>query len=863
MTPDVTKHLERAKRCLEKNRVEDAIEAYQAVLEAAPTHQEAMQALGDLYARLDQPERAATYYGKLFDRLTDPRDDLKAIALYTRFLKLVPQPPERVARYALLLQKQNRPEEAIEQYQLATEQFIAQGRGDAALACQERLAQLDPNNGVRHFAQGELAERQGKPLIAARGFLRAGQLALAAGELDRALELFARAHQLAPTERGVALVYAQARLRQGTALGDAAALKLLERFSTSESDSTYLETFGEALMRAGQLVRARGVLEQFYKEKAGSYEKLFDLADRCLKARQDDQAIQILTSVKKRMLDSRRESEFAAQLDRLAEANPSSLRLTEFWGALYNELNREAKYFDVLIRLFDLHLEAGNPSAACETLERMVDVDPYDFRNQQRLEQLEGRVDPAYLRGVASRLVQAASQGPAAPTIGRSLSEEAADDDRFMEEGRAEHALEDLLVQAEIFLQYSLHPKAIERLQKIAEMFPGEEEHNERLRNLYQMAHWSPAGSKIRAEAARASSSSGGITGKTGTYSVETLRDLSKISEINQTVYRQATPRAMLSVAVNEVGTYLRVMRCLAVVGAPGQPPQMAAEFCAPGVEASAGSLIVRLLGHLERAAPDSLGGLPLEAAAAPVLREMGLETALGVPLTDKETQAPAGMLVAGCAAPHKWKPNETYFLQAVGDQMLLSLHHTRLRTLVRTLAVADEKTGLLARSSYTDCLLGETQRAKSQGTPLAVALLQIDRGSELIHQQGEAQVENHMEQLARVLQPVVRQNDLAVKYNAWSLAFILPDTTLAGARSLAEKLRKVAVGVRPPWDGAQLTLSAGVAEAIARPDYDSEDIVTDLINRAEFGLEDARKMGGGTIVSPEIPGAEKQHVPN
>ena len=50
MTPDVTKHLERAKRCLEKNRVEDAIEAYQAVLEAAPTHQEAMQALGDLYA---------------------------------------------------------------------------------------------------------------------------------------------------------------------------------------------------------------------------------------------------------------------------------------------------------------------------------------------------------------------------------------------------------------------------------------------------------------------------------------------------------------------------------------------------------------------------------------------------------------------------------------------------------------------------------------------------------------------------------------------------------------------------------------------------------------------------------------------
>src|SRR2546425_246542 len=139
--------------------------------------------------------------------------------------------------------------------------------------------------------------------------------------------------------------------------------------------------------------------------------------------------------------------------------------------------------------------------------------------------------------------------------------------------------------------------------------------------------------------------------------------------------------RAIPSVAVNEVGTYLRVMRCLAVVGAPGQPPQMAAEFCAPGVEASAGSLIVRLLGQLERAAPDSLGGLPLEAAAAPVLREMGLETALGVPLTDKETQAPAGMLVAGCAAPPQWKPNEEYFLPAVRDPMLLGLPPTPFGT--------------------------------------------------------------------------------------------------------------------------------------------------------------------------------------
>ena len=51
MAADVSKHLERAKKFLEKNRVEDAIEAYLGVLELAPQHTEATQALGDLYLR--------------------------------------------------------------------------------------------------------------------------------------------------------------------------------------------------------------------------------------------------------------------------------------------------------------------------------------------------------------------------------------------------------------------------------------------------------------------------------------------------------------------------------------------------------------------------------------------------------------------------------------------------------------------------------------------------------------------------------------------------------------------------------------------------------------------------------------------
>ena len=861
MASDVNKHLDRAKRFLEKNRVEDAIEAYLAVLDEAPQHQEATQALGDLYARIDQPDRAAVYYGMLFDLLVDPKDETKALAIYNRFLRsnAAQQPPERIARYAFLQQRQNRPDEAVEQYTKAGELFAAAGRDEDALFCWERISQLEPDNLARQMKLAEGAERLGKGALAARAFLRAGQLATTKGAAADALNLLGRAQKLAPQERSVALLYAQANLQSGNAVR---AVALLEPFATSESDAPFLQTYAEALMGAGQLERANEVLGRLLSEKNEGLTQLFDLADRHAATGQDQKATAILETLKRRMFADKKQNDFATLLDGLGAKYPHSQGILEFWAGIHSELNRESQYFEVLIKLFDLYLTSGNVKKAAESLERLVDIDPYDYRNQERLELLRGRVDEAYASRIASRLLRAGqATGGHAP---RSASPTGPGPLSNTDEGRQMQALEDLIVQTEIFLQYSLQSKALERLQKIASMFPGEEARNARLSSLYQTANWWPPGAqKTKAEPAAKGQTSappaaepqtGSISSKTGVYSAETLRDLSKISEINQKIFRQQTPRAMLNTAVNEVGSYLHATRALAVVGAPGRPPEMAAEFCGSGVKPAPGAQVVLLLAQMEKAEADQLGGLVVQSAEGSILRDLGVNTALGVMILDKETQTPAGMLIAAHADEHKWKPNEVYFLQAIGDQMLMSVSHTRLRSLVRRMGVSDERSGLLSRSSYVSCLLTEADRAKSQGTPLALAVLQIDRGGEILRQQGEPPLERFLEQLARALQPIVRQNDVAVKYTAWSLAFVLPDTTLAGAQNLADKLRRAGSGLRPTWDSTQITLSAGIVEAVPRPDYDSEDIVTDLINRAEFSIEEARKHGGDTVIALETP---------
>lgn len=845
MAVDVSKDLDRARRHLEKNKLEDAAQAYESVLSEMPGNSEALQGLGDLYTRLNQTDRAVKYYNMLFDRLFEMREENKALAIYGRALKGIQQPPERLARYALLLQKQNRLEEAIEQYSFASELFLARRNEEAALDCLERVAQLDPDNSARQVAIAELAEQLGKNAIAARGLVRAGQLAEASGDQEEALEMLMKAQRLVPKERAPALLCAQALLRRQDA---AAAIKMLEPFAKGETDQTFLRTFGEALTLTGALDRARDMLERLPMEQPETANRIFELANRFLAAHKDSEAITLLEKIQKSMNAAHRENDFAARLDLLTDSHPGSIALTEFWAAAYAQLNRETKYFDALVRLFDLYIAAGDVRHASETFEMLINIDPYDARNQKRFSQIEAHADPAFLSHIRNRLGQPSTHSPEAPQAATQVAPAPT------AEEQAPLNLEDLIVQAEIFLQYSLQSKAVERLQKIAELFPGEEKHNSRLRNLYELANWWPAGSaKSPAPAAEASAS----PPPPAADSADSMRDLAKISEISRSLFRLPTARAILSAGINEIGNHLRVTRCIAVIGTAGKPPELASEFCAPNVEPASGGLLVKLFSQLDRAAPDALGGLPLHAAAAPVLRELGLESVLGVALMDREKQTQAGMVVAGYATPHHWRAHETYFLQAVGDQILLGVNHTRLRTLARTVGVADEKTGLLARSSYQECLLSEAHRAKSNGIALALALLQIDGGPEVLRQQGEIQLERYVEQLARAFQALIRQTDLAIKYTAWTIAFILPDTGLAGAQILAEKLRKAATQLAPPWNGGvPLSFSASVAEAVARPDYESEDIVTELINRAESGLEEARGRGGDVVIASRLRGS-------
>jgi diguanylate cyclase (GGDEF)-like protein len=204
-----------------------------------------------------------------------------------------------------------------------------------------------------------------------------------------------------------------------------------------------------------------------------------------------------------------------------------------------------------------------------------------------------------------------------------------------------------------------------------------------------------------------------------------------------------------------------------------------------------------------------------------------------------------AGVLILEQCEPREWRQPDVVVLRTIAEQMVLAVSNARLRTLMKTLAVTDEKSGLLKRSSYLDVLLSEVRRSLQQQTPLTLMLLHFGKASALVKEVGEPAVEGMMQEIGQTICSHVRQNDVAIRYDLTTIALLLSDTNAKNGFLVVDKMRKVLAPNRVPGTDRNPPLTVGIAEAVLQPHFDPVDIVTEAINRVENALEIARSEGG------------------
>src|SRR5712692_3715458 len=517
-------------------------------------------------------------------------------------------------------------------------------------------------------------------------------------------------------------------------------------------------------------------------------------------------------------------------MQEVASKHRSSPEFLEFMSELFKASNREGDYSQTLLKLFDLHCGMGNYAKAAECLDRAADVDAYEPGHQKRLEMLRGKIDENRFRVIASRftsMAKAAEPAKTGPTLGAA-------------------ALQDLMLQAEILVQYGMRSKAIERLQRIRELFPREEEHNQELQRLDISAGIEPQYTKSGPTAAPAAPAAANgdqaapavvttaATAPPTTAASDTadVSSLARVAEITRKLYHQGNAEGVLKTAANEVGGNWRAARCIAALRKPGLPPSSVQEYHMEGLIPASSAALVSLVETLQDLAVargtvtigNAGNGTELMGVRSAV-EELQIESLLALPLTEGNDQI--GVLILTQNTGRVWQPSEVLVIRTLSDQVLIALNNAGLRRLVKNLSVTDEKSGLLKRASYLDLLQAETRRGLQQGTTVTVLLMQFGRRGALIREHGEQSVTAAMEQIGQLFSANIRTNDLAFRYEATTVALVLGDTGEKEAVLAVEKLRRLLAEVRFPGKDQAVEFNAGLAQAVMRQHFDQVDIVT------------------------------------
>jgi len=177
--------------------------------------------------------------------------------------------------------------------------------------------------------------------------------------------------------------------------------------------------------------------------------------------------------------------------------------------------------------------------------------------------------------------------------------------------------------------------------------------------------------------------------------------------------------------------------------------------------------------------------------------------------------------------------------------------YQDRLRSNIETsvsMAALDELTRLHNRRYLMTHLAREFERARANGKPLALVVIDVDHFKKVNDGYGHAAGDLVLVELAQRMLQLTRSSDLSARYGGEEFVVVMPQTDLPVARAVAERLRH-GVAERPisvgrSGNSVDVTISVGVAAmapAMASPD--------DLFRVADDALYKAKSAGRNRVV--------------
>lgn len=164
-----------------------------------------------------------------------------------------------------------------------------------------------------------------------------------------------------------------------------------------------------------------------------------------------------------------------------------------------------------------------------------------------------------------------------------------------------------------------------------------------------------------------------------------------------------------------------------------------------------------------------------------------------------------------------------------------------RLQAALREQAVCDGLTGLYNRRYLDETLEREVSRARREGNPLSLVMLDIDHFKQVNDTYGHQVGDEVLKVLAQTLLADIRAEDVACRYGGEEFLILLPNMPLTAAMERAESWREAVDGLAIAHGNLPIrfTISLGVA---AYPEHGKT--ADDLTRCADQALYQAKHQG-------------------
>lgn len=173
------------------------------------------------------------------------------------------------------------------------------------------------------------------------------------------------------------------------------------------------------------------------------------------------------------------------------------------------------------------------------------------------------------------------------------------------------------------------------------------------------------------------------------------------------------------------------------------------------------------------------------------------------------------------------------------------------LEAQLRHMACTDGLTGIANRRHFFELAEQELRRARRDGTPLAVCMVDIDLFKRLNDHHGHALGDRVLAIVAGCCQSVLRDSDVLGRYGGEEFVIALPLADLDMATTIAERLREKVSSLKLPMlgDETPLTVTAGISRV-----EEGESRIDPALLRADQALYVGKAQGRNRVVVAPRP---------